>query len=361
MRDRRSFLAGTGALGASAATAGRAGGMAAVASLIPAGGVQAQGATASWLDPGLVAKAKAEGGKLTVYSSVNEQEALPIWADFEGPTGIKVDYVRGSDTALVGRIALEARAQQRSWDILVTTAVGRLPQDFLLPFEPAQAKDYPKEAFGPGNRWYGVYSNICAPSYNSKHVDPAILPKSFEEFASRSQWAGKIAIDVHDEQWMVGMFRHFGEARARKLLGEIAQMLKPTLVDGHLALARQVGLGEYWVTVSNYINLTNNVRMRGSPTDYWVLDPVVVIYGAVGISARAPRPSTALLAANFLMSREGQQKLTHAGRIPVRLDVTPNPPDVFKRLAGHKLIPVNLNAEEEKQASKDFNLIFKGR
>jgi hypothetical protein len=97
----------------------------------------AQGKPPGWLVPDLLAKAKAEGGTLTVYSSVNEQEALPLWKEFEGPTGIKVDYVRGSDTALVGRIALEARAQQRSWDVLVTTAVGRLPQDFLVPFEPA--------------------------------------------------------------------------------------------------------------------------------------------------------------------------------------------------------------------------------
>jgi iron(III) transport system substrate-binding protein len=336
-----------------------------IASLFgPAGlatGSFAQARPPSWLSPELLAKAKAEGGTITVYSSVNEQEALPLWKDFEEPTGIKVEYVRASDTALIGRIALEARAQQRSWDVLVTTAVGRLPQDFLVPFEPVQAKDYPKEAFGPGNRWYGVYSNICAPSYNTKHIDPAKLPKTYEEFANRAEWSGRVAIDVHDEQWLIGQFRHHGEAKARKILGDIADNLKPTLVDGHLALARQVGLGEYWVTVSNYINLTNNVRMRGSPTDFWVIDPLVVIYGAVGISARAPRPNTARLAAEFLMSREGQQKLTHAGRIPVRQDVTPNPPDVWKRLEGHKLVPVNLTGDQEKKATADFNAIFRKR
>ena len=61
------------------------------------------------------------------------------------------------------------------------------------------------------------------------------------------------------------------------------------------------------------------------------------------------------------MSREGQQKLTHVGRIPVRTDVTPNPPDVWKRLAGHKLAPVHLDTEEEKKATREFNMIFKGR
>ncbi len=348
MQDRRWFI-------------GSAGALAAPAILGAAPLALAQSPPPSWLEPSLLAKAKAEGGSLTVYSSVNEPEALPLWKDFETAAGIRVDYVRASDTAIIGRIALEARAQQRSWDIVVTTAVGRLPQEFLTPFDPLQAKDYPKVAFGPGNRWYGVYSNICAPSYNAKHVDAATLPKSYEEFAERKDWAGKVAIDVHDEQWLVGQVRHHGEARARKFLAAIAANLKPTLVDGHLALARQIGLGEYWLAVSNYINLTNNVAMNGGPTDYWIIDPLVVIYGAVGISARAPRPSTALLAANFLMSREGQGKLTHAGRIPVRTDITPNPPDLWKRLDGHKLVPVNLTGDEEKKATADFNSIFRPR
>ena len=57
----------------------------------------AQGAPpAPWLDPALLAAAKAEG-TLTVYSSTNEQEGLPLFKIFEEATGIKVQYVRGSD------------------------------------------------------------------------------------------------------------------------------------------------------------------------------------------------------------------------------------------------------------------------
>ena len=315
----------------------------------------------SWAVPDMVAKAKAEGGTVTVYSSVNEQEALPLWKDFEAASGIKVEYVRASDTALIGRIALEARAQQRSWDILMTTAVGRLPQDFLAAVEPPQAAGYDPTAIGPGKKWYGVYSNFNAPSFNTTQVKPGELPTSYEGFAAKKEWAGKTAIDVGDTQWLAGMFQHYGEDKARRMLGEIVAALKPVIVDGHLALARQVGLGEYAVTLNNYLNLTNNVRMSGGPTDYWVLEPVVVFYGQVGVSARAPHPNTALLATNFLLSKEGQQKLTHAGRIPVRKDVIPNPPDVFKRLEGRKVVPVNFGGEDEKRVAKAFQEIFKGR
>ena len=66
----------------------------------------------SWLDQKLLAAAKKEGGSLVVYGSMNEQEALPYYKIFDDATGIKVTYVRTSDTGVIGRIAVEFRAKQ---------------------------------------------------------------------------------------------------------------------------------------------------------------------------------------------------------------------------------------------------------
>src|ERR1700761_1706275 len=67
----------------------------------------------AWLEPGLLQKAKAEGA-FTVYGSMNEAEALPLWKLFEDDSGIKVSYVRSSDTQIMARVAIEERARQRS-------------------------------------------------------------------------------------------------------------------------------------------------------------------------------------------------------------------------------------------------------
>ena len=72
----------------------------------------AQAQAPSWASAEQIAAAKSEG-ELTVYGSMNEQEALPLWKLFEESTGLKVNYVRSSDTGLLSRIALEARAQQK--------------------------------------------------------------------------------------------------------------------------------------------------------------------------------------------------------------------------------------------------------
>jgi ABC-type Fe3+ transport system substrate-binding protein len=92
-----------------------------------------------------------------------------------------------------------------------------------------------------------------------------------------------------------------------------------------------------------------------------VLDPVTLFFGAVGVNGLAAHPKTALLAANFMISKEAGEYMTSAGRLPVRPDVTPNPPDTIKRLEQKKIIPVDVSPEEEKKWLKTFQDLFKPR
>jgi ABC-type Fe3+ transport system substrate-binding protein len=328
-------------------------------------GANAPGANASaanaWADPDLVRAARAEGGSVTVYSSVNEQEALPFWKLFEDATKLKVEYVRGSDVVLIGRIAIEQRARQRSWDLLLSPAVGRLPRDFMQPIDLSEAKYLMPQARDPERRWYGVYANYDVPSYNSKLVNSSDLPKSYEEFLEHKEWAGRIAVEQTDVQWLAALFTHYGEARARKLIADIVSTLKPVIIDGHLALARAVAAGEYAVTLNNYLNLTLNMRLSGAPTDYWGLDPVAVFFGSVAVNPLAPHPKTAQLAANFVLSPEAQHMLTTSGRLPVRPDVMPNPADAVTRLGQRKIIVVDFPGEEEKKWQRTFQDLFRPR
>jgi iron(III) transport system substrate-binding protein len=192
-------------------------------------------------------------------------------------------------------------------------------------------------------------------------VKESDLPKSYEEFATKKEWAGRIAIDVTDAHWLNAMYIHYGEEKARKIVSDIVAALKPVTVDGHLALARSVGAGEYMVALNNYASLTSNVKIAGGDTDYWVLDPVALFYGQVGVNTLAPHPNAAKLAANYLLSKEAQEMLPKAGRLPVRADVTPNPPDSFTRLESKKVILIQFSGEEEKKWLKLFQDLFRPR
>jgi iron(III) transport system substrate-binding protein len=309
--------------------------------------------TRSWIDPKLLADAKKEGG-LTLYGSMNEEEALPLLKLFETATGIKSEYVRNSDTGLMARIQVEARAAKQSWDALQTTTVSKMSEAYFAPFDPPEAKSLIPEARGPNKKWYGVYANYNSPGYNTNLVKPADLPKTYEEFLTKKEWVGKVAIDFTDREWMKGMYDHYGEAKAKTLIDDLVKTLKVVPTNGHLALARSVGAGEYAVELNNYTNLILNVKLAGGPTDFWVVDPVVVFFGQIGINAKAPHPNAARLFANFMLSEEGQKQLTTAGRIPTRPDVETNPPGILKAFNGHKLNVSTMTSEEDEKWTKLF-------
>ena len=337
-------------------------GLSGLALLLGVAPALAQGAPPSraWLDPTLLAAAKAEG-TLTVYSSANEQEGLPLFKIFEEATGIKVQYVRAADSVLTSRMTIEFRANQRSYDIVQMTTINKLPPQMLAQYEPPEAKNILPEARDPGGRWYGLYANYNAPAYNTQKVKAAELPASYEELGKRAEWAGKVAIDGTDNEWLKALFEHYGEQKATQVVKDIVATLKPILTDGHLAMARATGAGEYAISLNNYVNLSNNVKLGGAPIEVFALDPVALFFGQVAVNAKAPSPNAARLAANFMLSQECQQFLAKFGRLPTRGDVQENPPGTVAMLRQKKVITTLFTPEEEKVWQRRFTELFRPR
>ncbi len=314
----------------------------------------------SWLDPKLLEAARQEG-TLVIYSSVNEEEGLPIWKVFEQETGIKVEYVRGSDSQMIGRILIENRGGKPAWDLVMVTSVPRLPGALLAEYAPPQAQHLFPSARDRGRRWYGFAANYDVPAYNIRLVKAQDLPQSYEDFARKTEWAGRTVINESDTEWVIAFIDHYGEAKARELLRSFAANLKPAIVGSHLQVARTVGAGEYMVALNNYVNLTINVKLNGGPTDFWAIDPIGVFYQQVGIDAQAPHPNAARLGSNFILSPEGQKLLTRRGRIPTRPDVETNPPGVLQMLHAKKIMPSEHNPDKEKKADAMFKELIVGR
>src|SRR5262245_12266154 len=170
-----------------------------------------------WLDPALLAAAKAEGS-LIVYSSTNEQEGLPLFKRFTDTTGIKVEYVRASDAVLMSRMSIEFRADQKSYDVLQTATINKMPLQMPADYEPPEARNISPDARDPNRRWYGVYANYNAPAYNTDKVKPSELPRSYEEFVQRKDWAGKVAIDGTDNEWLKAMLQYYGEQKGTEIV-----------------------------------------------------------------------------------------------------------------------------------------------
>ncbi len=171
---------------------------------------------------------------MTIYSDTNEGEGLPLWKLFTDATGIKVNYVRGADPPLMARMVLEYRGNQKSWDIAQLGTIDKIPPQLLLPFDPPEAKNISPQARDPGRRWYGLYANYNSPAYNTQHVKASELPKSYEEFAQHKDWAGHVAIDGTDSEWLYAMYQYYGDDKADRAdqghRGRLCSRCSPTAI-----------------------------------------------------------------------------------------------------------------------------------
>jgi iron(III) transport system substrate-binding protein len=313
-----------------------------------------------WLDPTLLAAAKAEGS-LTVYSSTNEQEGLPLFKIFEDATGIKFDYIRGNDASLLSRVAIETRAGRPTFDIIHISNAHKMPPQMLAQVDLSEAKAIFPQARDPNRRWYGVYTVYNTPAYNTEKVKASDLPKSFEELAERKEWAGRVALEGTDIEWLKGILQYFGEEKGTALVRAIVANLKPVLTDGRLAMARSVGAGEYLLALNNFANLSLNVKLAGEPIEIFPLDPVALFYAQVAVNAQARHPNAARLAANFMLSQECQVFYTKFGRLPTRGDVPTNPPGIVERITQKQVVATLFDPPEEARLRQSFNTLFRQR
>ena len=315
----------------------------------------------SWMSDKTLVEAAKKEGTVAIWSSINEDEQNPQLALFTEATGIKVDYIRGADAPLMSRMAVEKRASKESWDDFQIQAVHSVPKEWLMPFTPSEASHLLPQARDPDRRWYGTYLVFHTPAYNTTKVKKDELPKSYEDFAKHPQWKGHVGIDYTDRDWFAGLMTSYGQDKGGKVIGEIVDKLEPALYKGHLALARALGSGEYWLNLNNYLNLVLNVKIAGDPVDWWILEPVVTSMGEIGVNAKAPHPNAAKLLANYLLSGEAQQMRTKWGRIPSRADVESNPPGILKAFEGKKTVNPHLSPEDDQKWQKAFNTAFKAK
>ena len=317
--------------------------------------------SAAWLDQKLLAAAKKEG-PLTVYSSTNEQEGLPLFKIFEDATGIKFNYIRGNDASLISRIAIETRAKQPSFDIVHMTNAHKMPQHCW--------RSSIRRRRSTSIRWRAIRTGAgtaSTPSTRRRPTTPSSYPRPTCRRASRSsrkrkEWAGKVAIDHTDIEWLRGMMQFYGEQKGTALVREIAANLKPVLTDGRLAMARSVAAGEYLLRAQQFRQSHAEREARGRRRSSSSRSIRCRSISRRSRSARsAPNPNTARLAANFMLSRDCQVFYTKFGRLPTRTDVETNPPGIIKQVEVRKVVRTQFSQEEEKRLRQTFETLLRKR
>src|SRR5207302_11373624 len=99
-----------------------------------------------------------------------------------------------------------------------------------------------------------------------------------------------------------------------------------------------------------YNQTIQRLTSRGAPIDWLPHETAVTQVNPAMIGSKAPHPNAARLFYDYLLSKQGQEELRGYQRIPVRKDVEPDPPRLFR---GFKI------AVEDPEAYKDFDASVK--
>ena len=170
--------------------------------------------------------------------------------------------------------------------------------------------------------------------YNTNLVKKEDVPQTYEQLLDPKKWKGK-KNSIDDEAYglLSGLIRAWGREKAVSYFKKLAAQ-DPVLMRGNTNRVQLTVAGEYSLIVA-YAPTIQRETSRGAPMDWVPLEPVAGQGNPMMLAAKAPHPNAAKLFIDFLLSKEGQKMLVGFRRIPIRPDVNPDPPRLFK---GYKRI-----------------------
>ncbi len=282
-------------------------------------------------DPKLVEAARREG-EIVWYTSMSLDQSKELMDLFHKKYPfLKPSILRTGGSTLLNRVLTEARAGKHLWDVLQAAGdkFGPLMEKNLLaPYFSSQRNTHPEDLKDAKGYWTSVYVNPIVVGYNTQLVKREHVPRIYSDLLD-PRWKGrKISIDDDYYTFLQGLILAWGKEKAVKFLKKLGGQ-DPVVMGGTTARIQLTIAGEFPLVIA-YANILQNFASKRAPIDWVPLEPAVVSVNSVMLGANASHPNAAKLFIDFVLSKEGQEKLWDFQRIPSRGDVKPKPSRLFR-------------------------------
>ncbi|MGE5306271.1 MAG: ABC transporter substrate-binding protein [Alphaproteobacteria bacterium] len=311
-------------------------------------------------DPKLIEGAKKEGG-LVYYTTMTLDQSKQTVDKFEKKYPfIKVELFRTGGGPLLNKIITEARGGRYAWDVVVGRGEMVIPlteRKLLASYHSPESRMIDEQLVDKDGFWTAYYVNSYVLGWNTKLVKREDVPKSYEALLNPKWKGGQISLDTEAYGMVEGLKRVWGKEKTIAYFKKLAA-LDPVLKRGNTERVQLTLAGEYPLIIA-YNQTIQRMTSRGAPIDWIPLEPAVTQVNPVMVAARAPHSNAARLFTDYILSKEGQEQLRGYQRIPVRKDVEPDPPRLFR---GFKYVIENPEDYKDFDATvKQYLEIFKLR
>lgn len=258
----------------------------------------------------LLAAAKTEGS-VTLYTSIAGGDLKPLITPFEEKYGVKVNVWRASGDSVLNRVINESKAKRAGADLVHAGAVELevlRREQLLQPVQSPHFGDLIPGSVAPGKEWAATIYSMWVQSYNTNLVKQQDLPKTYQDLLD-PRWKGKLGYEVENIDWFATVVKSMGEAQGVQFFRDLSKGNGISVRKGHSNLNGMVAAGEVPLALTIYNYMPAQLKEKGAPIDWIVLQPAVVRANAVGVVKGAKNPAAAALLEDYLL---GEAQATYA-------------------------------------------------
>ena len=319
----------------------------------------------NWLTPcsALVAIAVVSLGcaekvppKVVVFTSVDREVALPIFAAFTKATGVNVQAAYGTEPAQstgLARQIVAHGAQARCdlfWNDTIFDTLWLEREGLLRPFTPPNASDLPAAARSSQSTWYAVATDARILIINTRQLAESRQPKSIEELTD-PQWYERAGIARPTKgasaTHAACIFQAWGDAKAQEFFLAVKRNARILASDREVAHAVATGSLAFGLT-----NASDAIVELAAGAPIAIIYPdqeegqlgTLFIPSTVALLKNSPDAQPAEQLLNFLLSAEVAEKLAAvpAALLPLRTGVQAN--KELKPSADVRAMPADFSA-----------------
>jgi ABC-type Fe3+ transport system substrate-binding protein len=270
-----------------------------------------------------LAEGAKQEGTLVFYTTIPTEYAERLIEPFRGRYGVKVTVWRARSELVLQRVLNEARAGGAGADVIsvfapAMEAIRR--ENLLQEVRSPRHADLIRSAVPAHREWVAQLQHVFVHAYNTDKVRRQDLPKTWGDLLA-PRWKGRLAIEADDHEWFSSVVADLGEAEGVRFFRELVAKNGLSVRSGHPLLTNLVASGEIPLALTVYQYSVEQAKKKGSPIDWFVIEPAVSIPNAIAVARRAAHPHAALLFYDWLIGYEGQRILADIGYVPTHVKV----------------------------------------
>jgi iron(III) transport system substrate-binding protein len=216
-------------------------------------------------------------GRAVVYGALGIDRVNLFIGPFQKKyPGIKIDFVRLSESDLADKLLLESRTRRINSDASISSIPWlELIKPALAPYQPTTWAAFdPRLRLGSVNAGWTALAYEILPSaiaWRTDRVPSSEAPKTLDAVAD-PKWKGRTGTTTQLESMLQGLILAYGEAEAKRKVEKLAALGNRTYTS-IAALSDALAQGEIDIAWNMGAHRPAQLKAKGAPVDFVLQDP----------------------------------------------------------------------------------------